>query len=130
MKSTDYEKLFPNKIDLGREEVSIYPIDSEKGTKTEKKKITIYPTLYIDYVEGMEALPDSGYVLAKIELVGTDKRKDRYNAGRTKGSMTLEVQAICLPEDGETEESLISKMFSNMDETKGGKDDSEEDGKE
>jgi hypothetical protein len=119
MSDKKYDQMFPVKIDLGRKEKPYdYPMSSSDSKKDKKKAktITVYPSLYVDYVEGMEKLPEKGCIMIKYEVVGIDKRKDRYTGDR-KGSLTLEVKCFCLPEKEESSDSLIDGMFSDVQES-------------
>lgn len=119
MNDKKYNAMFPTKVDLGRDsECYDCPISPSDSKESKKKKVKVYPSLYIDYVAGLEGLPERGSILIKYEVVGLDKRKDRYT-GEKRGSITLEVKALCLPE-GEEEDtgSLIDAMFDEDDEAK------------
>lgn len=110
MQSSDYS----HEIDLGRKEPdysSLSPVTPEKP----KKMRTYYPTLYIEGVPGLEALPKEGCMMVKFSRKRLSLEEDRE--GEEKTGATLEIRSICLPEgDGETLEDAFSKMAHDDDE--------------
>lgn len=117
MSDKKYDEMFPVKIDLGREEKPYdYPMSTSDSEKKKKpKKITIYPTLYISNVKGLESLPGKGCLLIKYEVEDIGARKDRYT-GDFKGNVSLQVKCLCLPEKEESADSLIEEMFSKVED--------------
>lgn len=88
---------YPDEIDLGRKETDMgMPATPTRG---KGKPRTVYPTLYIDGVPGLEKLPKEGCVM--IRYARKSLRLDQNEKGDDTAGVTLEVQKICLPDDAE-----------------------------
>lgn len=85
-------------IDLGRAESDMaMPASLSSGSAKKGKKRIYYPTLYIENVEGLPALPKEGCIMVKFRR--KSMRVDENMDGKESAGMTLEIQKLCLPED-------------------------------
>lgn len=89
------EAAFPVHIDLGHKapEMAV-PGDSKRSDTKER---VYYPTLYIEGVKGLEQLPKEGCILIEFrrKRLSIEEREDEQETA----GVTLEVRALCLPED-------------------------------
>ena len=115
------EAAFPVHIDLGKSMGDMKtsgPMDAipskkkgEKGGKAKERKF--YPTVYIDSMPGLEQLPKEGCMLVEFRR----KRlsiEENIEGDETAG-VTLELRAICLPEDGGGMSDNDSEGASDME---------------
>lgn len=109
------EAAFPVRIDLGRKEGDAgmpVAVSENVARGTKRKPRTFYPTLYVDAVPGLEQLPKEGCILVKFrrKRLSVEENMD----GEETTGATLEIQALCLPEDmgkeGETLEDAFKKL--------------------
>jgi hypothetical protein len=92
-----YDEQFPHQIDLGRDEPDYGPAAIPAETESPRKTRKFYPTLYIDAIEGMPALPKEGCMMVKFrrKRMSVEENMD----GKETSGMTLEIRKLCLPED-------------------------------
>jgi hypothetical protein len=118
--ANEYKKMFPVEIDLCKDrEVPDYSAESTgKGpSKPKMKTVMDCPTLYIRGVQGLDQIPEDGYVLVKIHRNSLTKRTPGEGSGGMVSSIggsegdkdghdaELEIHEICLPAaDGEADE--------------------------
>lgn len=116
------ERAFPIHIELGREsdDIEITP----KGVKKGKKR-TIYPTVYIADVDGLQNIPVEGCML--VDFKRRNLSVNENDKGDTTASIELEIRTICLEEEEEDEDTddMIDKMYKKAKRVVG--DDKDED---
>lgn len=101
------EKAFPVHIELGHEAEGIEM--SSKGIKKGKKR-TIYPSLYIGGVDGIDEIPEEGCMLVHFKRRNLTVNKN--DKGESNASVDLEIHTICLEEESdEDHDDIIDKMY-------------------
>lgn len=119
---------FPHEIDLGREEPD-YGAPKPVETESPRKARKFYPTLYIDAIEGMPALPKEGCMMVKFrrKRMSVEENMD----GKETAGMTLEIRKLCLPEDmaeeGEDMQDAMKKFAAGEGVDTGREESEEED---
>jgi len=111
------EAAFPITIELGKKEsemMNAVPMKESGGGRGKKSKPrTYYPTVYIDSMPGLEQLPKEGCMLVEFRR----KRlsiEENIEGDETAG-VTLELRALCLPEDGGGMSDNDSEGASDME---------------
>lgn len=98
------DEQYTVEVDLGRE-IEEMPIPEKANNSPKKKgnKRKFYPTLYIDAIEGMPALPKEGCMMVKFRR--KSMRLEENSDGKETAGMTLEIRKMCLPENMDEEPS-------------------------
>lgn len=110
MNESERNAAFPVHVDLGRKEpdmgLAIAPAPSDKKGKFKPR--VMYPTLYIDSAEGMPALPKEGCMLVEFrrKRMSVEENLD----GKETSGVTLEIRALCLPDEAEEGDDMESAM--------------------
>lgn len=119
---TEHERQqeFPIHIELGKE--SDFPSFGE-DKKSNKK--TMYPTLFIGGIKGLEKLPKEGCMLIDFK-----RRSMTINnvKGESTCSVELECRTICLPEeyeDNDSADDIVDDLYKKS-RKKSRKDDDDE----
>src|SRR5690348_1422977 len=119
---------YPVEIDLGRKEPGMNAVDPKPNGGKKTKPRTFYPTLYIENIEGMPALPKEGCMMVKFrrKRMSVDEDMD----GKETAGMTLEIRKLCLPEDMADEADDMQsamKQFAKGEGVDTGADESDDD---
>jgi len=125
MTDSEYKKMFPVSINLCKKrEVTDYDKEPGKNGERPKKTVTDCPTLYIRGIDGLDKLPEDGYVLIKVhrsELKIIDRTPgksentmmaypgDSEQKGTTMDA-ELEVHSICLTKEEEEDDGEDKEM--------------------
>lgn len=89
---------YPVSLDL-----AIKPMEATPAPTTTKSKNAkpYYPSLYLNNIDGLDALPREGYALIRFKRRSTTKSE---NDEGTNHSVDLEIQELRLPEKSSEEE--------------------------
>lgn len=101
LSAKEREQAFPIHIELGKgpgEGLDIPPEPAPRGTKKGKPR-KYYPTVYIDNMPGLEALPKEGCMLVDFKRVRMNI--DTPTDGEPTTGVTLELRRLCLPEEAD-----------------------------
>lgn len=110
LSSSERDAAFPVHVDLGRKEDAMNMATERAPSGKKAKSRVYYPTLYIENVEGLPALPKEGCILVKFRR--KSMRVEENMDGKETAGVTLEIQSLCLPEDmaGEDDGDMESAM--------------------
>lgn len=120
---------YPVEIDLGRTESELGNASmpaTPAGKKGKPRKF--YPTLYIDSVPGMHALPKEGMML--VHYRRKSLRLEESGDGKDSTGATIEVRKICLPEgaaDDDADMKSAMKAFAKGEGVDTGSEESDAD---
>ncbi len=101
LSAKEREQAFPVHIELGKgpgDGINT-PVDiAPRGTKKGKSR-KYYPTVYIDNMPGLEALPKEGCMLVDFRRVRMNI--DTPTDGEPTAGVTLELRRLCLAEEAD-----------------------------